>query len=122
LETLWVDYFGCTFGFLRIPFADRSYQFSITKARGSVAPAYVRVSGTWANATYFADSDSAPSAPPAGFNGILTHQLWRGVVNFSQTVGAQIVTSFAISPGTRRQRLALCCRPDEPRRKGAILD
>src|SRR5260370_2574921 len=66
-----------------------------------LAPAYVRVSGTWANATYFAVSDSPPSASPPGFNGILSHQQWRGVVNYSQAVGAQIVTSFAISPGTR---------------------
>jgi len=66
-----------------------------------LAPAYVRVSGTWANATYFAVSDSPPSAPPPGFNGILSHQQWQGAVNFSQAVGAQIVTSFAISPGTR---------------------
>jgi hypothetical protein len=67
----------------------------------ALAPAYMRVSGTWANATYFADSASAPSAPPSGFNGILSQQQWRGVVNFSEAVGAQIVTSFAISPGTR---------------------
>jgi hypothetical protein len=66
-----------------------------------LAPAYVRVSGTWANATYFADSGSAPSAPPPGFNGTLSRQQWQGVVNFSQAVGAQIVTSFAVSPGTR---------------------
>ena len=66
-----------------------------------LAPAYVRVSGTWANATYFAVSDSPPSAPPPGFDGILSHQQWRGVIDFSQAVGAQIVTSFAISPGTR---------------------
>ncbi len=67
----------------------------------ALAPAYVRVSGTWANATYFADSGSAPSAPPPGFNGTLSRQQWQGVVNFSQAVGAQIVTSFAVSPGTR---------------------
>jgi hypothetical protein len=66
-----------------------------------LAPAYVRVSGTWANTTYFAVSDSPPSAPPPGFNGILNHQQWRGVIDFSRAVGAQIVTSFAISPGTR---------------------
>ena len=66
-----------------------------------LAPAYVRVSGTWANTTYFAVTDSPPSAPPPGFNGILSHQQWRGVIDFSQSVGAQIVTSFAISPGTR---------------------
>jgi hypothetical protein len=73
----------------------------LRRLAAALAPAYMRVSGTWANATYFADSDTAPSAPPSGFNGILSHQQWRGVVNFSQAVGAQIVTSFAVSPGTR---------------------
>jgi hypothetical protein len=67
----------------------------------ALAPAYVRVSGTWANTTYFADSDTAAPAPPAGFNGILTRQQWRGVVDFSQAVDARIVTSFATSLGTR---------------------
>jgi hypothetical protein len=67
----------------------------------ALAPAYVRTSGTWANATYFADSDAAPSAPPTGFNGVLTRQQWQGVIDFSQAVQAPIVTSFATSPGTR---------------------
>jgi heparanase len=66
----------------------------------ALAPAYVRVSGTWANTTYFADFDTAVSTPP-GFNGTLTRTQWRGVVDFSQVVNARIVTSFAISPGTR---------------------
>src|SRR5712664_1769674 len=73
----------------------------LRRLAAALAPAYMRVSGTWANATYFADSDTAPSAPPSGFNDILSHLQWRGVVNFSQAVGAQIVTSFAVSPGTR---------------------
>src|SRR6202022_4950503 len=38
----------------------------LRKLARALAPAYVRVSGTWANATYFADSDTAPSTPPAG--------------------------------------------------------
>src|ERR1700675_262180 len=56
----------------------------LRKLAAAFAPAYMRVSGTWANATYFADSDSAPSAPPPGFNGVLSRQQWRGVLNFSQ--------------------------------------
>jgi hypothetical protein len=73
----------------------------LRRLAAALAPAYMRVSGTWANATYFADSGSAPSAPPPGFSGILSRRQWHGVVNFSQAAGAQIVTSFAVSPGTR---------------------
>jgi hypothetical protein len=73
----------------------------LRKLAAGLAPAYMRVSGTWANATYFAISDSAPSSPPSGFNGVLSRQQWRGVIDFSQAAGAQIVTSFAVSPGTR---------------------
>jgi heparanase 1 len=66
-----------------------------------LAPAYVRVSGTWANATYFPTAGKAPGKPPAGFNGVLTHLQWKGVVDFASATGSRIVTSFANSPGTR---------------------
>lgn len=67
----------------------------------ALAPAYVRISGTWANATWFADSDTVPAKAPAGFDTILTRAQWRGVVDFATSVDARIVTSFATSPGTR---------------------
>lgn len=73
----------------------------LRRLAAALAPAYLRVSGTWANATYFADSDPPPSAPPPGFDGILSRRQWRGVVDFSKAVGAPIVTSFGVSPGTR---------------------
>lgn len=67
----------------------------------ALAPAYMRVSGTWANATYFSDDDAAPSSPPSGFNTVLSRAEWRGVVEFARAVDAEIVTSFAVSPGSR---------------------
>jgi len=73
----------------------------LRRLAAALAPAYLRVSGTWANATYFPDSDDAPPAPPAGFDGILTHRQWSGVIDFAKVVGARIVTSFATSQGTR---------------------
>lgn len=74
----------------------------LRKLAGALGPAFVRVSGTWANTTYFHDSDSAaPQTPPTGFNGVLTRQQWKGVVEFSRAVDAKIVTSFAIGAGTR---------------------
>ncbi len=74
----------------------------LRKLAAGLGPAYVRVSGTWANSTYFHDSDGpAPKTPPPGFGGVLTRQQWHGVVDFSHAVDAKIVTSFAISPGVR---------------------
>jgi len=38
-----------------------------------LGPAYVRVSGTWANSVYFHDADTpAPDEAPLGFNGVLS--------------------------------------------------
>jgi hypothetical protein len=71
----------------------------------ALGPAYVRVSGTWANSTYFHDSeDPAPAAPPAGFGGVLTRAQWRGLVDFAREANAKIVTSFAIGPGVRDEK------------------
>lgn len=74
----------------------------LRKLAAALAPAYVRVSGTWANTTYFQDSNaSTPVPPPKGYNGVLTRQEWKGVIDFAKAVDAKIVTSVAISPGTR---------------------
>jgi heparanase 1 len=79
----------------------------LSKARlrtlgAALGPAYVRIGGTWANNTYFQDSDKpAPKTPPKGFNAVLTREQWKGVVDFAHAVNAKIVTSFATSPGTR---------------------
>jgi hypothetical protein len=92
---------------------------NLTNARlrelaSALAPAYLRVSGTWANITYFADSDNVPSAPPTGFEGILTRRQWRDVIDFAHAVDARIVTSFAVGPGNRDS--AGLWTPDQARR------
>jgi len=72
------------------------------KLAAALGPAYLRVSGTWANSTYFQNTDEpAPATPPKGFNGVLTRKQWKGVIDFSHATNAEIVTSFAISAGTR---------------------
>lgn len=74
----------------------------LRKLAAALGPAYVRVSGTWANTVYFQDSeDAAPMTPPKGFQGVLTRPEWAGVVDFSHAVNAKLVTSFAISAGVR---------------------
>jgi len=86
----------------------------LRRLAAALGPAYVRVSGTWANHTYFSDADPAPAEPPAGFGGVLTHPQWQGVVDFCRAVEGEIVISVAISPGTRDA--AGHWQPDQVRR------
>ena len=74
----------------------------LRKLAAALGPAYVRVSGTWANTTYFQNAEGpVPATPPKGFNGVLTREQWKGVVDFAHAVNAEIITSFATSAGTR---------------------
>lgn len=74
----------------------------LRKLAEALGPAYMRVSGTWANSTYFQNDDApAMAQPPAGFRSVLTRAEWKGVIGFSKAVGAPIVTSVAVSQGTR---------------------
>ncbi len=74
----------------------------LRKLAAALSPAYVRVSGTWANSAYFQDSENvAPANAPSGFSGVLTREEWKGVVEFSHAVNAEIVTSVATGPGSR---------------------
>jgi heparanase len=56
---------------------------------------------TWANTTYFADTDTPPVDPPSGYGGVLTRQQWLRAIDFSRAVNAPIVTSVPNSAGTR---------------------
>ena len=74
----------------------------LRKLAAALGPAYIRVSGSWANSTYFQDDDlPALKEPPKGFRGVLTRAEWKGVVDFSRAVDAQIVSSVAVSAGAR---------------------
>src|SRR5580700_10748612 len=74
----------------------------LRKLAAALSPAYVRVSGTWANSAYFQDSENAALAnAPSGFSGVLTRREWKGVIDFSHVVNAEIVTSVATGPGPR---------------------
>jgi len=76
----------------------------LRKLAAALGPAYVRVSGTWANSTFFQDSDApTPAQPPEGFRGVLSRGEWKGVIDFSRSADAQIVTSVAISSGVRNK-------------------
>lgn len=80
----------------------------------ALGPAYVRISGTWANTTYFADTDTPPKTPPKGYDGVLTRPQWLAAIDFSRAVDASIVTSMPLSQGTRDANNVW--RPDQARR------
>jgi heparanase 1 len=68
----------------------------------ALGPAYVRVSGTWANSVYFQNDDApAVATAPEGYSGVLTRAEWRGVLDFAKAVDARLVTSVTVSSGVR---------------------
>lgn len=68
----------------------------------ALQPMYIRVSGTWANTTYFQNNDEPDlTEAPNGYENVLTRYQWKGVIDFCQSVNAKLVTSFAICNGIR---------------------
>lgn len=80
------------------------YNPKLRKLAAALGPAYVRVSGSWRNSTYFQDNDEPvlKTAPP-GFQNVMTRAEWKGVVDFANAVGADIVSSVSNSAGTHDQ-------------------
>lgn len=78
------------------------YENKLRMLAAALGPVYVRVSGTWANATYFQDNDEPKLAvPPDGYKNVLTQKEWKGVIDFCKATDARLVTSFAICDGIR---------------------
>ncbi len=78
------------------------YGKKIRMLASALGPMYVRVSGTWANNTYFQDNDEPKLADaPEGYENVLTRAEWKGVIDFCKATDSKLVTSFAISDGIR---------------------
>lgn len=78
------------------------YEKKLRTLAVALGPTYVRVSGTWANTTYFQDNGEPQLATaPEGYENVLTRQEWKGVIDFCKAVNGKLVTSFAISNGIR---------------------
>ena len=67
----------------------------------ALAPAYVRVSGSWTNTVYFQDDNNPQTKAPAGFVNTLTRSQWKGVIDFVNATNSKLITSFAVSNGVR---------------------
>jgi heparanase 1 len=73
----------------------------LRKLAAALGPVYLRVSGTWANSTYFDPEGKKDTKAPEGFKGVLTGAEWSGVIDFAKAVDAELVTSFAVTQGVR---------------------
>ena len=70
---------------------------NLAKAFG---PVWVRVSGTWANKTYYNfDGKYAPGVVPEGFQTVLQKDQWLGLLDFVKAVDGKLLISFANCPG-----------------------
>jgi hypothetical protein len=66
-----------------------------------LAPAFMRVSGSWANGTYYDLDETTEGTTPEGFVGVLTRTQWDEANAFAIDLGFDVITSFAVSEGTR---------------------
>ena len=70
---------------------------NLAKAFG---PVWVRVSGTWANKTYYNfDGKYEPGVVPEGFQNVLQKDQWLSLLDFVKTVDGKLLISFANCPG-----------------------
>jgi len=86
--------------FRKLPPINLADKRLLNLAKG-LAPAYVRVSGSWANTVYFQYNDGLQTKVPEGFANTLTKTQWKGVIDFVKATNSKLVTSFAVSKGVR---------------------
>jgi len=64
-----------------------------------LGPAWVRVSGTWANKTYYDFDGHTGGKVPEGFQNLLTKDQWLHLLDFVRAIGAKLLVSIANCPG-----------------------
>ena len=68
----------------------------LSKAFG---PVWVRVSGTWANKTYYDFEGTTNGVSPEGFQNILSKEQWLGLLDFVKAVDGKLLISVANCAG-----------------------
>ena len=72
----------------------------LIKLAKDLGPAWVRVSGTWANKTYYDfEGKYADGTVPEGFQNVLTKQQWLNLLDFVKAVDGKLLVSIANCPG-----------------------
>lgn len=75
------------------------YNPRLRKMAKELGPAWVRVSGTWANKTYYDFDGHTGGKVPEGFQNLMTADQWRGVLDFVKAIDAKLLVSVANCPG-----------------------
>ncbi len=66
----------------------------------NLGPAWVRVSGTWANKTYYDfEGKYADGTVPEGFQNVLQKKQWMNLLDFVKAIDGKLLVSVANCPG-----------------------
>ncbi len=72
----------------------------LIKLAKELGTAWVRVSGTWANKTYYDfEGKYADGSVPEGFQNVLTKQQWINLLDFVKAIDGKLLVSIANCPG-----------------------
>ena len=75
------------------------YNPRLRKLAKELGTAWVRVSGTWANKTYYDFDGHTGGKVPEGFQNLLTKEQWIGVLDFVKHIDGKLLVSLANCPG-----------------------
>ena len=75
------------------------YNPRLRKLAKELGTAWVRVSGTWANKTYYDFDGHCNGQVPEGFQNLLTKEQWIGVLDFVKAIDGKLLVSVANCPG-----------------------
>ena len=71
----------------------------LIKLAKELGTAWVRVSGTWANKTYYDFDNKYGGQVPEGFQNVLSKQQWLNLLDFVKAVDGKLLVSIANCPG-----------------------
>ena len=78
------------------------YNERLRKLARELGTAWVRVSGTWANKTYYDLDGKMGGKLPEGFQNILTREQWIGVLEFVKAIDGKLLVSMTNCPGVHK--------------------
>ncbi|MBQ6851992.1 MAG: beta-glucuronidase [Oscillospiraceae bacterium] len=71
----------------------------LIKLAKELGTAWIRVSGTWANKTYYDFDGHCNGKVPEGFQNLLTKEQWLSLLDFVKAVDGKLLVSIANCPG-----------------------